>query len=144
MANSVMKDKQGPDWPCGLIVVVTPGIPVEIMSLVDPTDVNEPESATSAASDEYSVRAQQIIFQAVKAGAGGHGLANNAGNIYLVREGTGPSNRDDPGAIVATIAPGLTFVLASAPLDRNVFSPYRYRIDADNAGDACLVTLLIQ
>jgi hypothetical protein len=143
MANSVMKDKQGPDWPLGLIVVTSPGTPVELMGLVDSTDVNEPESATSATSDEYTVRAQQIIFQGVKAGAA-HGLQNNTGNVYVVREGTGPSNHDDPGAIVAVITPGTTFVLGSAPLNRDVFSPYRYRIDADTANDACLVTLIIQ
>jgi hypothetical protein len=147
MANSVFRDKQGPDFPLGLIVVPTPGTPAELMSLVDATDANEPESATSTTSDEYTIRAQQIIFQAYKAGAA-HGLVPNTGNIYIVREagtaGGGSANRDDYGAIVAVLTPGQTFTLGSAALNRNVYSPYRYRIDADNAGDSCNVTLIIQ
>lgn len=143
MANSVHRDRQGPDWPLGFISVATPGTPVELMSLVDSGDPNEPESATSATSDEYTVRAQQILFQAFKPGA--HGLVPNVGNIYIVRDGvgSGTGNRDDQGAIVAVLTPGQTFTLASAPLNRNVFSPYRYSIDADNAGDGALVTLVV-
>jgi hypothetical protein len=145
MANSINKDRQGPDWPLGFIAVVTPGTPVEVMSLVDPApEPNEPETATSATSDEYTVRAQQILFQAYKPGAS-HGMQNNTGNIYIVRDAAGGSgNRDDTGGIVAVLTPGQTLTLASAPLNRNVFSPYRYRIDADNAGDGALVTLIVQ
>jgi len=148
--QSVQKDKQGPDWPLGLITVVTPGTPVGIMSLVDPLSSNDPSTATPAAtgptlSNEYTERAQQIIFQGVKVGAGAHGLANNTGNIYIVRKGVqGAGNRDDYGSVVATIAPGVTFILSSAALNRDVFSPYRYSIDADNAGDSCLVTMIMQ
>jgi hypothetical protein len=144
--QSVQKDKQGPDWPLGLIVVATPGTPVGIMSLVDPTGVNDPSTATPGISgaDEYTVRAQQIMIQGFKAGAS-HGLANNTGNIYVVRKGVqGAGNRDDYGSIVATITPGLTLFLASAPFNRNVWSPYRYFIDADNASDAALCMLIIQ
>jgi hypothetical protein len=145
MSNSILKDKQGPDWPLGFIKVVTPGTPVELMSLVDSAGVNDPEAPTSATSDEYTVRAQQIIFQGFKPGAA-HGTQNNTGNVYIIREGdgTGSANRDDMGNIVFTLTPGQTFTLASAPLDRNVFSPYRYTVDADNAGDGVFVTLLIQ
>ena len=46
--------------------------------------------------------------------------------------------------MVVTIAPGQTFILASAPVNKDVFSPYDYWIDADNANDSCLVTLIIQ
>lgn len=146
MANSIYKDRQGPDWPLGFISVATPGTPVEMMSLVDPTSVNDPSSATSATSDEYTPRAQQIIVQAFKPGAA-HGMQPNTGNIYIVRDdgvGGGSGNRDDSGAIVVVLAPGQTWTLSSAPLNRNVFSPYRYSVDADNAGDGALVTLLMQ
>jgi hypothetical protein len=34
MANSVLLDRHGPDWPLGFIKVVTPGTPVGLMSLV--------------------------------------------------------------------------------------------------------------
>ena len=146
--QSVQKDYQGPDWPLGAIAVATPGTPVNIMSLVDSGNVAAPQTATSysatSAVPEYTVRAQKIIFQAVKAGAS-HGLANNTGNIYICRKGVqGAGNRDDYGSIIATIAPGATFVLEAAALDRNVFNPYRYSIDADNAADGALVTLIIQ
>jgi hypothetical protein len=150
-SQSVNRDREGPDWPLGLIVVATPGTPVGIMSLVDPNNYNDPSTVSSGSESstnnaEYTVRAQQIIFQGYKAGAS-HGLQNNTGNIYIVRkpiQGSGSGYNQDYGSIVAVIAAGQSFVLASAPMDRNVFSPYRYLIDADNASDACLVTLIIQ
>jgi hypothetical protein len=147
--QSVEIDEYGPDWPLGLIAVVTPGTPVSIMSLVDPSAVNAPNQATStpgtatAGQFEYSPSVQQIAFLAVKAGAS-HGTQNNTGNIYIVRKGVqGAGNRDDYGAMVWALGPGQNLFLSSAPLERNVFSPYRYFIDSDNAGDSCLVTLLI-
>lgn len=146
MALSVMLDQNGPDWPLGIIIVVTPGTPVSIMSLVDPNSVNAPNTATTAATAgeyEYSPLCQQIAFLAVKAGAS-HGTQNNTGNIYIVRQGVqGAGNRDDYGAMVWALGPGSNLFLSSAPLVRETFSPYRYYIDADNAGDSCLVTLLI-
>ena len=149
MALSVQRDRQGPDWPLGNIVVAAPSTPVNIMSLVDPGNVDAPETAPSSAAsgtatgNEYTVRAQQIIFQAFKASGG---LAANTGNIYIVRKGAagGSGNRTDQGSIVAVLTPGQTFILASAAFSRNVFDPYRYSIDADNANDACQVTLVIQ
>ena len=147
MSNSVNQDRHGPDWPLGFIAVVTPGTPVGLTSLVDPSDVNDPEKPTPGTSGaaEYTTRAQQIIFQSFKPGAA-HGVVNNTGNIYIVRDlaAGGSGNRDDYGGIVAILTPGQTFVLASAPLDRNVFNPDRYAVDADNAGDGVFVTLIIQ
>ena len=149
MAPSVMLDKHGPIWPLGSIIVATPGTPVNIMSLVDPTLRDAPENAVGGATisgglvsgAEYTNRAQQIIFQAFK----GSPAVNNTGNIYVIKKGgSGSLNRSDTGAIVVVIAPGNTFVLSSAPLDRNVFNAYEYFIDADNANDACQVTLIIQ
>lgn len=144
--QSVMLDQFGPDWPLGMIVVATPGTPVSIMSLVDSASVNAPNTATTtgtAGEYEYSPSVQQIIFQAVKAGAS-HGVQNNTGNIYIVRKGVqGAGNRDDYGAMVFSLAPGANLFLSSAPLERNVFSPYRYFVDADTAGDSALVTLII-
>ena len=65
----------------------------------------------------------------------------NAGNVYIVRKS---GNRDDTGTIIKVLSPGETFYLASAPLNRNVFSGYRYYIDADTAGDGALVTGIVQ
>lgn len=143
MTQSIEKDRQGPDWPLGLIVNVTPGIPVNIMSLVDPAGVNGPGAATSPTSDEFTVACQQIQITAVKPGVT-HGLQPNTGNIYIMRKPVqGPGNRDDYGAMVAMLFPGQSFFISSAPLNRNVLSPYRYHIDADNAGDGALVTMYI-
>lgn len=144
MALSVLKDREGPDWPLGLIVVPTPGGPVSLMSLVDPSNVNDPSTPTPGTSgaNEYTERCNQIVIWGVKAAA--NGLQPNAGNIYLCRKGVqGPGNRNDYGAIVAIIFPGQAFTLVPSALVRDGFSPYRYFIDADNAGDSALVTLII-
>jgi hypothetical protein len=144
MALSVMKDKQGPDWPLGAIIVVTPGTPVGIMSLVDPNSYNAPETATGTHSAEYSELCQQIMFQGFKSNAG-TGMLQNTGNIYICRLGVqGSGNRTDFGAIVAVLAPGQTIFIGSAPRNRDTFSPYRYYLDADNANDSALVTLFVQ
>lgn len=147
MANSVHKDRQGPVWPLGSIVVPTPGTYVSIMSLVDPTQANAPESPTpgTAGADEYTSRAQQIIFQGFKAGAVPPKLTANTGNVYVVRKAlAGAGGASDIGTVVAVIAPGGSFILGSAALNRNVYSLYEYLIDADTANDACQVTAIIQ
>jgi hypothetical protein len=74
-------------------------------------------------------------------------MQTNTGNVYIVRygdKGAGSGNRDDPGVMVAVLLPGQTLFLASAPANRNVYSPYRYYIDADNANDGALVTGIVQ
>lgn len=143
MANSVMKDKQGPVWPLGQIIVVSPGTPVNIMSLVDSTFVNAPETPTPGTSGaaEYTERCQQIQFQGYRSNP----AVVNVGNVYILKKGgTGTLNRSDTGAILWVLGPGLTWSLGSAALVRNVFNPYEYFIDADNANDAAQVTLVIQ
>jgi hypothetical protein len=149
MAQTVYKGYSGPFSPLGLIVVVTAGTPVIMSSLIDPSSNNAPETATPAASanntgaivpsNEYTVTFQQIMIQGFKAGAGGNGLVNNSGNIYVMIKGAaGLGNRTDYGAMVLCVAPGVTAFLASAPLNRNVFTPYKLFIDADNNGDSAL------
>lgn len=144
MADSVNYDIQGPDWPLGVIVVTTPGTPVNIMSLVDPTNSNAPGTPVSTTNKrQYTARCNQIFFQGLKKGVS-HGLVNNVGLIYVVREGVGGAgNRDDYGAIVVALAPGQTFVLEAPAVEGDVFGPYRYSIDADNANDAAVVTLIV-
>jgi hypothetical protein len=145
MTASVQLDRLGPDWPIGLIKVTTPGTPVSIMSLVDPNGYNDPSTATLPQSNEYTPAAQQIFFSGYKAGAS-HGMVQNTGNVYIVRKGvgSGTGNRDDTGSIVHVLAPGETWYLASAATNLDVFSPYRYYLDADVAGEGALVTLLVQ
>lgn len=149
MTVSVQKDPHGPDWPLGVIAVPTPGTPVSIMSLVDGTNVNDPTTATppatgSTSSDEYTRVAQQIIFQAYKAGAAPPRMGANTGNIYIVRKSVGAGGVNDVGSVVVTLQPGQTFILGSSAMVRNAFSLYRYFIDADTALDACSVTAIIQ
>lgn len=139
--QSVEQDVFGPDWPLGLIVVATPGTPVRVTSLVDSANADAPETATTTASDEYSSTVQQLIFQGFKANT--NGLQLNTGNVYIVRKGIqGVGNRSDYGAMVACVLPGQTIIIGAAPRVLNAFSPYRYFIDADNAGDSCLVTAI--
>jgi hypothetical protein len=137
---SVLQDRQGPDWPLGTIVVVTPGVPVSIMSLVDPTGKNDPATPTGSGVAEYTPRFNQILFQAFQANMGGNnatGMTYNVGLCYVVRKG---GSRADPGTIVAILTPGASWLLPAAALNMNVLSPYRYEIDADSAGDAVQVT----
>lgn len=146
MPNSIHLDRQGPDWPLGLITVAASGTPINIMSVVDSGNVNAP-GTSGATSDEYTVRAYGIIFTAVKSVAP---IVLNTGAIYITRKGvgSGTGNKADSGAIVAVLQPGVatalqTFTLLASPLNREIFSPYRYSIDADTNADGCLVTLLI-
>ena len=145
MANSVQLDFQGPDWPLGFVAVATPGTPISFMFNVDPANTNSPNSPTSATSQEYTVRAEEILVQAIRPGAS-HGMQLNIGNVYILRAPTAGAsgNRDDPGSLVAMLLPGQTLFLTAAALNRNVWSPYRYYVDADNAGDGVIVTLIIQ
>jgi hypothetical protein len=150
---TVLRDRQGPDWPLGLIAVATPGTPVGIMSIVDSANSDDPATATPTApgppspapgkdaSNDYTVTCQQIIFQGYKAGSGTV-AAMNSGLVYIIRKGA--ANASDTGTIVKILQPGETWVLASSALNSNVLSPYRYILDADIAGDGALVTLLVQ
>lgn len=147
MANSVHQNPQGSVWPLGNIVVPVPGTPVRITNLVDPTNLNAPETPAigPSASDEYTRRAQQILFQGYKAGAAPPKLANNTGNMYVIRKPlAGAGGVGDVGTVIAVVQPGQTFVLASAPMDRNVFNLYDYFIDVDTANDAAQVSAIIQ
>lgn len=136
---SVLYDPHGPDWPLGFIEVLVPGTPVRFTSLIDPTDLNAPENSNRiGATFEYTPRFQQVMIQGFKPAA--HGMQPNAGYVYVVRKG---GDHDDYGTIVKVIAPSETFYLASAPVVKDVFSPYRYYIDADNANDGALITGLV-
>jgi len=154
MAQSIYRGYSGPLVPLGLIAVAIPGTPVQMTSLIDPTSLNAPETFSPAASanntgaavavNEYTITCQQIIIQAYKSN-GGTGVVNNTGNIYIMMKGAGGlGNRTDFGAMVAVLTPGQTLILASAPVNCNVFSVYKYFIDADTAGDSALVTLVNQ
>jgi hypothetical protein len=114
------------------------------MSVVDPTSDNAPETATSPTNYAYTVRAEEIMVQAFKPASAGTQL--NIGNIYIVRRGNGggSGNRSDTGSIVATLVPGQTLFFTAAAVNRNVWSPYRYSIDADFAGDGAFITLIVQ
>lgn len=148
MANSVQRDFAGPDWPLGFISVGTPGTPVNIMSLVDSTNVNAPQTPTPGTSgaDEYTSRANQIVFQGYKPTT--HGMIPNVGNVYIVRyaakNGSGAGNRDDTGCIIGIVPAGGSFTLGAAAQNRNTYNGYRYYLDADNAEDGALVTMFIQ
>jgi hypothetical protein len=144
MPSSIHRDLSGPDWPLGFVAVAVPGTPVNFMVNVDATSINAPESATSSQAAEYTARAEEILVQAFKPAA--NGMQLNTGNIYVVRKGAGggAGNRNDPGAMVTVLSPGQSLFLTAASMNRNVWSPYRYFIDADNAGDGALIVLILQ
>lgn len=146
MANSIMQDRQGPDWPLGFIKVATPGTPVGIMSVVDPNNYNDPGAATSTHSDEYTPRAQRLMFMGYQPESSGAAYIPNMGNVYIVRKPTsaGSGGKADSGVLVKILAPAETWEIDAAALNRNTFSPYRYSIDADNANDGAMVTLFVQ
>lgn len=147
MANSVLKDRHGPDWPLGFVAVAASGTPVPIMTNVDPTFVNDPTSPSPGTSGaaEFTVRFQQLIIQGVKPGA--TGMVNNTGNVYLLRRNVsglgGSANKNDPGVMLVVVQPGQTIVIASSASANDVFGPYRYSLDADTSGEGALITLLI-
>lgn len=146
MANSVHLDRFGGDWPLGYINVAASGTPARLMANVDAAGVNDPSTPTPGTSgaDEYTVNAQQIIFQGFHPSAGK--MVANTGNVYLIRKpvGAGTGNLTDTGVIVAVIAPGATFVLGSSAMVKNVFNPYRYLVDVDISGEGVQATLIIQ
>jgi len=133
-------------WPLGNIVVSSPGTPVCIMSLVDSTLKNAPENKTtpgvnpSNAIAEYTVVANQVSVQGMKAGAGPPLLTTNVGNVYLVQK----KATSDTGTVLLVCQPGETQVLGASALNRNVFSPYELYLDADNAGDGAQISLYVQ
>jgi hypothetical protein len=142
MANSVYKGYQGTWWPLGVIVVATPGTLVNVMVNVDPSNVDAPESATSATSREYTVTCQEIFFQGYHAGAAPPALAVNTGNINIkTKPLAGAGGVGDTGCIVLIIPSGQSATLTAAALNRNVFSPYEIYVDADTAADGVLATL---
>jgi len=144
MTASIQRDVNGPDWPLGFIGVTTPGTPVGFMSVVDPTSDNAPGTPTNSTNYPTTIRAEEIMIQAFKPAASGTQF--NTGNIYIVRRGAGggSGNRDDTGSIVATLTPGQTLFFTAAAVNVNVWSPYRYSVDADNPGDGAFITLIVQ
>ena len=143
MPPTVAKNRYN-TWPLGFIAVPTPGTPVRITSLVDPTDTAAPETPTNLAPGstqlpEYTFSAQQLVFEGTKPGVS-HGTQQNTGNVYITLGG----NRDDTGSIIHTLAPGDTWTYGSAAMNRNVFNLYEFYLDADNANDGAIVTALVQ
>ena len=126
MALSVFTGYNSPLQPLGMIAVATPGTPVRFTSLIDPSNNNAPETFTPAASanntgaavasNEYTVRCQQIIIQGAKSN-GGTGVTNNTGNVYvMLKGGKGSNNRTDFGAMVL-------FVAVNVPVDSTSTAP---------------------
>jgi len=141
MTTSVQKNKYGPFWPQGCILVPTPGTPVRLTSLIDPNSVNAPEAATSSTADEYTPAFHTIFLQGytTNGAPGNHGLVPNSGNIYvIIKGGAGSNNRDDSGSILYVLGPGLNLFLNAAELNLNAFNPYQFWFDADTANDGVL------
>ena len=144
MANGISKNPNGPFWQLGNIVT-TAGTPVNIMSLVDPSNLNAPQTATpgTAGTGEFTVRCNQVIVQGMKSN-GGNGLTNNTGNIYVIQKSsTGSNNRTDLGCIILVVPAGQTGVIGSPAQETLKFSPYLLWVDSDNTGDGAQIMLII-
>lgn len=150
MAPGIHKDYMGPIFPLGFIGVVTPGTPVNIMSLVDPLGANNPAtpdpspSSGIAAGLEFPIMAMNAIFQAVKPGVT-HGTQANTGNVYVLGPPVSPGagNRDDTGDIYFSSLAGQTLPQFLFPGAGIKFSPYEIFVDGDSAGDGYFVTLFL-
>lgn len=152
MANSVIQDFYGVDWPLGFVNVATPGTPVSLMANVDPTAKMAPPQVVVpgtpvGGATEYTPRCHRIQLQGFH--QAGTGLTTNTKNAYVMRTpgpnnqtSGGPANYTDAGAMVAVVAPGATLYIPALEVDAETISPYRYTLDADVAGEGALVTLL--
>ena len=152
MANSVMQDPFGCDWPLGYVNVPTGGTPVNIMVNVDANNVNAPgrspgQWGVNSNQAEYSPTCHKVTFQGMK--PGNNSMVPNTGYVYIMRalgpgnqNAGGPQNRSDPGAMVYVLPPGGSVTLPSQEIDGPTISPYRYTLDVDNNNEGALVTLL--
>jgi hypothetical protein len=140
MANSVFQDPFGIDWPLGYLNVASPGTPVGVMSLVDTNNNNAPETFTKAGCAEYTPRCHRVRFSGFHPTA--NGMVMNSGFVYILRSSGVPGNRSDSGAMVQVLLPGGTVDIPAAETEGATISPYRYQIDADNAGEGAQVVLL--
>lgn len=151
MANSVIQDPFGVDWPLGFVTIATPGTPINMMANVDPGLVNAPGKPTGPGlppAAEFSPRCHRIQLQGFHP-SGTTGMIANTKNAYVMRA-PGPNNQfaggagnyNDPGAIVAIVPAGQTVYIPALETDQASISPYRYTLDADVAGEGALVTLL--
>lgn len=146
MALSIHKSIAGPMWPLGLILVPTPGTPVNIMSLVDANNNNAPETVVGpgGAGLGTAPTCHKIFIQAVKANANNNGLTTSTGNVYLC---TGPAGgnggKADYGCVLFVLQPGQSATWPASEVERDSVSPYRFFIDADSANDGALVCLQV-
>lgn len=143
MALSVMKDRSGPDWPLGVVVVATPGTPVNIMVNVDPSNNNAPGTTSNNNVAEYTPRCHKVLIQGLHAAANNNGAVFNSGFLYVTRTPAGGAGgRADSGCWVQVIPQGGSALIPADEVDLATLSPYRYFLDADTAGDGGLVTLV--
>lgn len=146
MANSVLMDQRGVDWPLGYVNVPTAGSPVNIMVNVDANNNQSPQgaNASSTGSWPYAPTFQQMQFQGYKPAANNNGMIANTGNVYILRAnaatGNNTGNKTDYGVYVSVLAPGQTLFLASGATVNDVWNPYRYALDVDNNNEGALIT----
>lgn len=143
MSNSILADIQGPDWPLGSVAVATPGTPVGLMSVADPTSKWAPGTAVDplVGLPGYTVRGYRLVMYGYK--NSGTTWVANTGNVYLLRKGSGSSNRSDSGVLVEVIPTAGRVVIEGVSLVKDWCSPYRYFVDADTAADALTAVLWI-
>lgn len=143
MANTVLQDRQGVDWPLGYVNVPTAGTPVRLTVNVDANNTNAPETASNSTTQEYVFTFQQMMFQGYKPNANTNGMVVNTGNVYIQRfnaGNAGSGNRSDFGVYVSVLGPGQTLFLSAGYSVNDVWNPYRYALDVDNNNEGALIT----
>lgn len=144
MANTILQDKWGPDFPLGYVNVTANGTPVRITVNVDANNTNAPETPSNSTTQEWQAKFQQIMFQGFKPAANNNGMVPNTGYVYILRfnanNANTSGNKTDYGVYVSVLGPGQTIFLASGSWVNDVFSPYRYALDSDSNNEGALVT----
>jgi hypothetical protein len=146
MANSKQQLRGQPVAPIGFVPVPSPGTPVSLMSVLDPSNNNAPTTATGPQTTPYGSRLEYptscrgIAFQGYKQGGNGSPVFN-AGAVYIMvaAAGGGSGNNIDMGAMIKVLQPGQDFFYPPPDANLDRFSPYYLYLDADNAGDGALV-----
>lgn len=143
MANTVLQDRWGPDFPLGYVNVPANGTPINIMANVDANNTNAPQTQSNSTTQEWTTRFQQISFQGYKPNANNNGAVPNTGYVYILRSnaaGAGTGNKSDFGVYVEILGPGQTIFLSGGSWVNNVWNPYRYSLDVDNNNEGAFVT----
>ena len=150
MANSIIQDPFGMEWPLGFVQVANNGTPVNVMKNVDPNNNNAPQTSTGIPGSgvraaEYAPTCHKLWIWGMKPGNNNNGMVANSGLVYVLRalgpgnsNSGGAGNRSDSGSIIGIVYPGSFLQIPAQEMDGPTISPYRYALDVDVDGEGAL------